>query len=647
MPLRDQVVLTEVPLSNLYAYNFRGLSDAIADFRKNIYNRKFRLEELYPIAGVYFAMDKGEALFADPNRGQIFYCKDGWVELVAGAYNVIGHKDGRGPDARFALGGLQGFYQVARNALGEWFIPEAKFNAIRKLVRREDETWDCSTWLTGVNVSGLAAHANGDLFATDGWSSVVQQIRPDKSIKSYQGPIPGMLHVHVRGDRVVTVTRLNAWDVTMRLDITTGQFIRLCGMTQQEISAYCAANGISEIDFFNANHDGPGAEAAFHSADPCYINEDARVIHYTGGDQPYVRRYNEATDLVETFMVDGSWRVQGVRIGGPHDNTRPNLPFFCFGSGGAKPDGRPQYSWPASWVPEGWRTRCVAEIGIIQVEDNPGGGNPVAHNSKLISFTYPPSVQAGQKFQAVAVLENTGTAPSTWTKANFYRLGTDQPHDDQTKFGVSRAELDADNIAPGQQVTITMNLTAPAKGNYTQTYQMVHDRNDASGPAAWFGAKATMTIVVTDVVQPPPPEDKAPVVDAGADQTVQQSLATLSGSAIDPEGKPLTGKWTQVSGPGPAAIAAPDKLTTDVALPAVGSYVFRLEASDGVNKSIDDVVITLLAPVPEPLPAPTIEGVKLTFPANFFAPPAALKMAVTFTDGSSQEIVARVEIEHE
>ena len=94
----------------------------------------------------------------------------------------------------------------------------------------------------------------------------------------------------------------------------------------------------------------------------------------------------------------------------------------------------------------------------------------------------------------------------------------------------------------------------------------------------------------------------APIVNAGADQTiVLPAAATLSGSASD-DGLPnppagLTYQWTQVSGPSAASIANSTQASTSTSFPVAGAYVFRLTASDGALSGSADVQVTAHPPV--------------------------------------------------
>lgn len=83
-----------------------------------------------------------------------------------------------------------------------------------------------------------------------------------------------------------------------------------------------------------------------------------------------------------------------------------------------------------------------------------------------------------------------------------------------------------------------------------------------------------------------------PTVNAGADQyrVPPNNSITLTGTASDPEGAPLTYIWTKVSGPS-ATLGSTTSATLSVSNLKRGVYVFRLTASDGSLSGSDDVVV--------------------------------------------------------
>jgi hypothetical protein len=79
--------------------------------------------------------------------------------------------------------------------------------------------------------------------------------------------------------------------------------------------------------------------------------------------------------------------------------------------------------------------------------------------------------------------------------------------------------------------------------------------------------------------------NQSPIINAGAPQTVNEgSLATLSGTASDPDGNPLSIQWTEVSGPS-VTLLNDTTLTPSFVAPSVTrdetNLVFTLTADDG------------------------------------------------------------------
>src|SRR5437899_2302975 len=90
------------------------------------------------------------------------------------------------------------------------------------------------------------------------------------------------------------------------------------------------------------------------------------------------------------------------------------------------------------------------------------------------------------------------------------------------------------------------------------------------------------------------PVNRAPTVDAGPDQTVYlPAEVTLKASANDdglPYGTLLT-SWRKASGPGSVSFANVNATRTRVSFSSAGTYVLRLDASDGQLTVNDEVTI--------------------------------------------------------
>lgn len=122
-------------------------------------------------------------------------------------------------------------------------------------------------------------------------------------------------------------------------------------------------------------------------------------------------------------------------------------------------------------------------------------------------------------------------------------------------------------------------------------------------------ATATVTITDDDVA---PPENPAPVVNAGPDKSgTEGSPVGLSGTATDTE--PITVAWSAVAGPGVDAgatctFANPAVAGTTVTCTDDGTWTLTLTANDGTNPPVADSMTLTIANA-----APTV---KITSPAD-------------------------------
>jgi hypothetical protein len=102
---------------------------------------------------------------------------------------------------------------------------------------------------------------------------------------------------------------------------------------------------------------------------------------------------------------------------------------------------------------------------------------------------------------------------------------------------------------------------------------------------------------VTVTVNPAPPVNQPPSVNAGADQTVTlPNSATLDGTVTDdglPAGSSVTSTWSKVSGPGTVTFGNASAVDTSASFSVSGAYVLKLTGSDGTLSSSDNVAITV------------------------------------------------------
>jgi len=101
------------------------------------------------------------------------------------------------------------------------------------------------------------------------------------------------------------------------------------------------------------------------------------------------------------------------------------------------------------------------------------------------------------------------------------------------------------------------------------------------------------------------PENHAPTVNAGPDQTLTVfTAANLNGVVSDdgyPSGSSVTSTWTKLTGPGTVSFASSNAPSTTANFSLPGVYVLRLTASDSVLSSDDDATITVTDPRQPPV----------------------------------------------
>jgi len=109
------------------------------------------------------------------------------------------------------------------------------------------------------------------------------------------------------------------------------------------------------------------------------------------------------------------------------------------------------------------------------------------NDAAFVSQTVPNgALKRGQKYSVSVTMKNTGT--STWTVANNYRLGSQNPQDNLT-WGLNRFNLPS-SVNPGASVTFAFTITAPSTvGDYNFQWKMIHEG------VGWFGAATTNVVL--------------------------------------------------------------------------------------------------------------------------------------------------------
>jgi len=167
---------------------------------------------------------------------------------------------------------------------------------------------------------------------------------------------------------------------------------------------------------------------------------------------------------------------------------------------------------------------------------------------------------------------------------------------------------------PGTATIATSGSAATTVSGLVQgTYRFELTVTDNSGVTA--SATVQVTVNAAPVVPGPPSAN------AGPDQTITlpTNSVTLSGSGSETNGTIVTYAWTQVSGPGTAAISVPGSPVTGVSGLVQGIYEFRLTVTDNSGVTATDIMFVTVnaAPaIPGPPSANAGPDQTITLPTN-------------------------------
>jgi hypothetical protein len=284
--------------------------------------------------------------------------------------------------------------------------------------------------------------------------------------------------------------------------------------------------------------------------------------------------------------------------------------------------------------------RRVASVGTDDVEEDPAG--TVLLYSTDIELVYDISLQkVGLRFTNIAIPRGATItrayvqfeAKESQSEATSLRIQA-QAADNAATFAATTGNVSSRSRtaaavswapAPWAAGELGANQRTPDLSAVVQ--EVVNRAGWASGNAlalvvtgtghrtAWaYEGKATggaLLHIEAGSGSPPPPSNAAPVVDAGANQTLTLPAdAALNGTVTDdglPSPPALTTQWSEGSGPGPVAFADAGAVDTRASFATPGTYVLRLTASDGALSARDSVTIVVKAAAPPPTGSITLE----------------------------------------
>jgi aqualysin 1 len=166
------------------------------------------------------------------------------------------------------------------------------------------------------------------------------------------------------------------------------------------------------------------------------------------------------------------------RIAVPFDVAPGSLVTFAFNITAPTTPGTYNFQWRMLQEFVQWFGDMTANVPITVLAPS--------NQAMFVSQSVPSSMYVSEPYDVSITMKNTGT--TTWQAGTNYRLGSQNPQDNQT-WGWSRITL-AGPVPPGGQVTFTFTVTAPKKsGTYNFQWRMVQDGVE------WFGDFTTNVAV--------------------------------------------------------------------------------------------------------------------------------------------------------
>ncbi len=222
----------------------------------------------------------------------------------------------------------------------------------------------------------------------------------------------------------------------------------------------------------------------------------------------------------------------------------------------------------------------------------------VTVNAATVPTNQPPVANAGAD-QTIQLPTSTVSLTGTGTDAD----GTIASYAWTKLSGPAGATITTPTVA-------NTNITGLIQGVYVFTCTVTDNQ----------GATATDNVQVT-VNAATVPANQPPVVNAGADQTIQlpTSTVSLTGTGTDADGTIASYAWTKLSGPAIGTMSTPSAASTNITGLSQGVYVFTLTVTDNKGaKTSDNIQVTVNAAVPANKPPVANAGAdfNITLPVN-------------------------------
>ena len=479
--------------------------------------------------------------------------------------------------------------------------------------------WNVSSVTDMSHMFRAAAAFNGDI---SGWnvSSVTDMPSMFRGAAAFNGDISNWNTSHVtdmfamflgaaafNGDisswNVSSVTNMGQmFDNANSFDQNLGEWYVVVNPTS--IARADVPGVVAEISAQNSELDGHTPTYGIGgSADSAFFEiVGGNQLNMTSADTKSSYTVNVTASDGSVFENDNNWREFEVTVTG-QANTPP--------------------------VAEAGPPRSVNERGSITLQGS--GSDPDGNDSDLTySWSQSPATPVISFYDQNSATPEI-TAPSVTAETEIaltLRVDDGTDHDTDTMvltiLDVTAATVNVgldQTVREGAQVDIEWAASGPDGESLTYSWSQdpllpdISLNSENSSPTTFTAPDVDadtafiFTLVVTagqhtveDSLSITVKNNRPPTVNAGANRTVNEGVpVTLSGTARDPDGDPLTYEWTRVSGPAPTDLTGNTVESLRFTAPGVTSdeeIVFRFAATDDAGESAEDTVTITVSDVP-------------------------------------------------